>query len=66
VTLFGGKSGDGIEMPGDGALLSFPYNTNLKAPNQLRITMWYRHQEQRNQTSFFPVTEQSTPGSGGH
>ena len=53
-------------MSGDGAFLSIPYNSNLEVPDQLTITVWYQHEEQRNQISFFPVIEQSTPAFGGH
>lgn len=66
VEISEGKSGQGISLSGDSSFLSVPYNSNLEVPDQVSIAVWYQHEEQNNQSAFFPLVEQSTFEFGGH
>ena len=66
ATLTEGISGQGLVLNGRDAYLSINTSDELLVPDQLTLSIWYKHEEQENRNAFYSLIEQSANEFGGH
>ena len=66
TTFTEGFNEDGIYLSGDNSFIEVNFSAHLEIPNNLTISLWYKHQEQESSTAFYSLVEQSANENGGH
>ncbi|MEO1451084.1 MAG: LamG-like jellyroll fold domain-containing protein [Bacteroidota bacterium] len=56
---------EGLRLAGQNNYLEVPHNAALEIPDELSISLWYKHEQQEG-TGFYSLVEQSADEFGGH